>query len=68
MMADPLLAQSAVDRLSAGVGFLPVLAGQHHLGPLAAGTLVSLLAAAAAVLHPPRPRGGCVCPGRGEQR
>jgi MFS family permease len=38
--------------LSAGVGFLPVLAGQHHLGPIAAGALVSLLAAAAAVLQP----------------
>ena len=29
-----------------------MLAGQHHLGPIAAGALVSLLAAAAAVLQP----------------
>jgi DHA1 family tetracycline resistance protein-like MFS transporter len=37
---------------SAGVGFLPVLAGQHHFGPIAAGALVSLLAATAAVRQP----------------
>ena len=47
-----LLLAAATAALSAGVGFLPVLAGQHHLGPLAAGALVSLLAAAAAVLQP----------------
>jgi DHA1 family tetracycline resistance protein-like MFS transporter len=47
-----LLLAAATAALSAGVGFLPVLAGQHRLGPLAAGALVSLLAAAAAVLQP----------------
>jgi len=46
-----LLLAAATAALSAGVGFLPVLAGQHHLGPIAAGALVSLLAAAA-VLQP----------------
>jgi MFS family permease len=47
-----LLLAAATAALSAGVGFLPVLAGQHHLGPIAAGALVSLLAAVAAVLQP----------------
>ena len=47
-----LLLAAATAALSAGVGFLPVLAGQHHLGPIAAGAVVSLLAAAAAVLQP----------------
>jgi MFS family permease len=47
-----LLLAAATAALSAGVGFLPVLAGQHHFGPIAAGALVSLLAAAAAVLQP----------------
>ena len=47
-----LLLAAAAAALSAGVGFLPVLAGQHRLGPIAAGALVSLLAAAAAVLQP----------------
>jgi len=47
-----LLLAAATAALSAGVGFLPVLAGQHDLGPIAAGALVSLLAAAAAVLQP----------------
>jgi MFS transporter, DHA1 family, tetracycline resistance protein len=48
-----LLLAAATAALSAGVGFLPVLAGQqHHLGPIAAGALVSLLAATAAVLQP----------------
>lgn len=47
-----LLLAAAAAALSAGVGFLPVLAGQHHLGPIAAGALVSLLAGAAAVLQP----------------
>jgi len=47
-----LLLAAATAALSAGVGFLPVLAGQHRLGPIAAGALVSLLAAAAAVLQP----------------
>ena len=42
-----LLLVAATAALSAGVGFLPVLGGQHHLGPIAAGALVSLLAAAA---------------------
>jgi MFS family permease len=47
-----LLLAAATAALSAGVGFLPVLAAQHHLGPIAAGALVSLLAATAAVLQP----------------
>jgi MFS family permease len=47
-----LLLAAATAALSAGVGFLPVLAAQHHFGPIAAGALVSLLAAAAAVLQP----------------
>ncbi len=47
-----LLLAAATAALSAGVGFLPVLAGQHHLGPIAAGALVSLLTAAAAGLQP----------------
>ncbi len=47
-----LLLAAATAALSAGVGFLPVLAGLRHLGPFAAGALVSLLAAAAAVLQP----------------
>src|SRR5262249_29375671 len=47
-----LLPAAATAALSAGVGFLPVLAGQRHLGPIAAGALVSLLAAVAAVLQP----------------
>jgi len=38
--------------LSAGVGFLPVLGARHHLGPIATGALVSLLAATAAVIQP----------------
>jgi MFS family permease len=38
--------------LSTGVGFLPVLGARHHLGPLATGALVSLLAATAAVVQP----------------
>lgn len=42
-----LLLTAATAALSAGVGSLPVLAGQRHLGPIAARALVSLLAAAA---------------------
>jgi MFS family permease len=38
--------------LSAGVGFLPVLGARHHLGPIATGALVSLLAATAALIQP----------------
>jgi MFS family permease len=38
--------------LSAGVGYLPVLGARHHLGPIATGALVSLLAATAAVVQP----------------
>ena len=38
--------------LSTGVGFLPLLGARHHLGPLATGALVSLLAATAAVVQP----------------
>src|SRR5262249_55721797 len=49
---QPLLLAAAPAAVWSGVGFLPVLAGQHHLGPVAAGALVSLLAAAAAVLQP----------------
>jgi MFS transporter, DHA1 family, tetracycline resistance protein len=47
-----LLLAAATAALSAGVGFLPMLAGQHGLGPVAAGAVVSLLAVAAAVLQP----------------
>lgn len=47
-----LLLGAATAALSAGVGFLPVLGAQHHLGPLATGALVSLLAGTAAVLQP----------------
>jgi MFS family permease len=38
--------------LSAGVGWLPVLGARHHLTPLQTGALVSLLAAATALLQP----------------
>jgi MFS family permease len=38
--------------LSAGVGFLPVVAAQDGLGPAATGALVSLLAATSALLQP----------------
>lgn len=38
--------------LSAGVGYLPVLGSRHHLGPVATGALVSLLALTAAVIQP----------------
>jgi DHA1 family tetracycline resistance protein-like MFS transporter len=38
--------------LSAGVGYLPVLGARHHLGSIATGALVSLLAATAAVIQP----------------
>jgi len=47
-----LLLAAAAAALSAGVGFLPVLAGLRHLRPFAAGAVVSLPAAAAAVLQP----------------
>jgi hypothetical protein len=47
-----LLLAAAAAALSAGVGFLPVLAGLRHLGPFAASAVVSLPAAAAAVLQP----------------
>jgi predicted MFS family arabinose efflux permease len=38
--------------LSAGVGYLPVVGARHHLGPLATGALVSLMAATAALIGP----------------
>jgi MFS family permease len=47
-----LLLGSATAALSAGVGFLPLVGAELHLGPLATGALVSLLAATAAVLQP----------------
>jgi MFS transporter, DHA1 family, tetracycline resistance protein len=47
-----LLLAAATAALSAGVGFLPVVGLQHHLGPVATGALVSLLAAVAAIVQP----------------
>lgn len=38
--------------LSAGVGYLPVLGSRHHLGTIATGALVSLLALTAAIIQP----------------
>jgi len=49
----PTLALAAATAaLSVGVGFLPVAGAGRGLGPLATGAIVSLLAAAAAVLQP----------------
>jgi DHA1 family tetracycline resistance protein-like MFS transporter len=49
----PTLALSAATgALSVGVGFLPVIAAERGLGPLAAGSIVSLLSLAAAVVQP----------------
>jgi MFS transporter, DHA1 family, tetracycline resistance protein len=42
----------ATAALSAAVGFLPVVGARHHLGPLVTGTVVSVLAAFAAVAQP----------------
>ena len=47
-----LVLAAATAALSTGVGFLPLLGARHHLGPLATGALVSLLAATAAVVQP----------------
>jgi MFS transporter, DHA1 family, tetracycline resistance protein len=47
-----VLLGAATAALAAGVGFLPVLGLHRHLGPLATGALVSLLAATAAILQP----------------
>ena len=47
-----LLLGAGTAALSAGVGFLPVLGYRHHLDPVAAGAIVSLLAATAALLQP----------------
>ena len=43
---------STTAALSAGVGFLPVQGARAHLGPLATGAIVSVLAAAAAIIQP----------------
>jgi MFS family permease len=49
----PTLALAAATAaLSVGVGFLPVVGATRGLGPLATGAIVSLLAAAAAVIQP----------------
>jgi len=49
----PTLALAAATAaLSVGVGFLPVAGAGRGLGPLATGAIVSLLAAAAAVIQP----------------
>jgi len=47
-----LLLAGGTAALAAGVGFLPVLGLRQHLSPLATGSLVSLLAATAAVVQP----------------
>lgn len=47
-----LLLAGATAAVSAGVGFFPVIGARHHLGPLATGALVSLLAAIAAAGQP----------------
>lgn len=52
-----LVLAAATAALSTGVGFLPLLGARHHLGPLATGALVSLLAATAAVVQPWAGRG-----------
>jgi MFS family permease len=43
---------AATAALSAGVGFLPVVGARGHLGPVATGAVVSLLAACAALAQP----------------
>jgi len=43
---------AATGALSVGVGFLPVIGAERDLGPLITGAMVSLLAAAAALLQP----------------
>jgi len=42
----------ATAALSAGVGFLPLVGARSHLGPLATGIVVSLLAGTAALVQP----------------
>lgn len=49
----PTLALAAsTAALSAGVGFLPLVAARVHLGPLASGVVVSLLAGTSALVQP----------------
>ena len=43
---------AATGALSVGVGFLPVIGAQRGLGPLVTGAIVSVLAAAAALVQP----------------
>ncbi|MGW5664008.1 MFS transporter [Streptomyces sp. NPDC003758] len=43
---------AATAALAAGVGFLPVAGAAAHLGPVATGAVVSLLAASAALIQP----------------
>ena len=43
---------AATGALSVGVGFLPVVGAERGLGPLVTGAIVSLLAAAAALIQP----------------
>jgi predicted MFS family arabinose efflux permease len=47
-----LVLAAATAALSAGVGYLPVLATRAHLGPVVGGAIVSLLAALAAFIQP----------------
>jgi MFS family permease len=42
----------ATATLAVGVGFLPAIGARHGLGPLATGAIVSVLAAAAALIQP----------------
>ena len=50
--APPPTLAAATGALSVGVGFLPVIGAERSLGPLITGAMVSLLAAAAALLQP----------------
>jgi len=47
-----LVLAAATAALSAGVGFLPVSGARAHLGPIATGAIVSVLAACAALAQP----------------
>lgn len=47
-----LLLAAGTGALSAAVGFLPLVGARHHLGPVATGAMVSLLALTAALVQP----------------
>jgi MFS transporter, DHA1 family, tetracycline resistance protein len=51
-MRPTLALAAATGALSVGVGFLPVVGAERGLGPLMTGVIVSLLAAAAALIQP----------------